>query len=349
MGGLMGPAAERPVGVAILGAAHLTHAWAFARALSALPGARGIGVHDADPGHAEWIRRDFAIPFVADAEALVAAPDVDAVVVCSATADHRAHVGLAAAHGRHVLCDKPIATTVEDARAMVAGCEAAGVQLHLAFAARFQPLVGRARDAVRAGRLGELVGLVGGNRGRPPLPPSFPAWITDPVAAGGGALIDHSVHVTDAMRHVSGLEVTEVSAEAGALLWDCGVDDVAVLTLRFANGAVGSVDPSWSVPDGNPWDYDFFLRLVGTEGSLDITPAAESLHLVTVTDGHPRGLRLASFAEDADLAMLAAFVASVRAGAVREPCATGHDGLRALEIALAGYRSSATGAVVEVR
>jgi predicted dehydrogenase len=345
----MGPAAERPVGVAILGAAHMTHAWAFARALSALPDVRVAGVHDAEPGHTEWVRRDFAIPFVADADALVAAADVDAVVVCSANAGHRAHVELAAAHGRHVLCEKPIATTAEDARAMVATCEAAGVQLHVAFASRFLPLVGQARAAVRAGRLGELVGLVGGNRGRPPLPPSYPPWITDPVAAGGGALIDHSVHVTDAMRHVSGLEVTEVSAEVGELLWNCGVDDVAVLTLRFGNGAVGSVDPSWSVPEGNPWDHDFYLRLIGTEGSLDITPAAESLQLVRVADGQPRGLRLASFAEDADRAMLAAFVGSVRAGAVQDPCATGHDGLRALEIALAGYRSSATGAVAEVR
>ncbi|SDT53041.1 Gfo/Idh/MocA family protein [Jiangella sp. DSM 45060] len=331
----------RPIGIAILGAAHTTHAWAYARALSGLPDVRVTGVHDAVPAHAQWIRRDFGVPFVASAEALVAAPDVDAVIVCGATVDHRAHVELAAAHGRHVLCEKPLATTVSDASAIVAACDAAGVQLHVAFMSRFLPLVGRARAAVRAGRLGELIGLVGGNRGRPPLPPSYPPWITDPVAAGGGALIDHSVHVTDAMRHVSGLEVTEVSAEAGSLLWDRGVDDVAVLALRFGNGAVGSVDPSWSVPDGNPWDYDFYLRLVGTEGSLDLTDAAESLRVVSVRDGGPRGLRLASFAEDADRAMLAAFAGSVRAGAVQDPCATGEDGLRALEIALAGYRSAA--------
>src|SRR5205814_562347 len=105
-----------------------------------------------------------------------------------------------------------------------------------------------------------------------------------PLAAGGGALIDHSVHVTDAMRHVSGLEVTEVSAEAGALLWGCEVDDVAAVLLRFDNGAVGSVDPSWSVPDDHPWDYDFFLRLVGREGSLDLTDAAESIRLVSTAD-----------------------------------------------------------------
>jgi predicted dehydrogenase len=152
--------------------------------------------------------------------------------------------------------------------------------------------------------------------------------------------MDHSVHVTDVMRHVSGLEATTVSAEAGALMWDCGVDDIALLTLRFDGGAIASVDPSWSVPADNPWDYDFFLRVVGTEGSMEIRDDAESLALVsTVTSGH-RGLRLAGFADDAYLALVEAFARSVASGQPVDPCATGVDGLRALEIALAGYRSA---------
>jgi predicted dehydrogenase len=342
------PAVERPVGVAMLGAAHMTHAWSYARALTGSPYATVVGVHDEDPEHARWIHQDFDVPLADDAEALVGHPDVEAVLVCSANADHRRHVELAAARGRDVLCEKPVATTLEDARAMVTACEAAGVQLRVAFVSRFLPMVARARAAVREGRLGELIGLVGGNRGRPPLPPSYPGWITDPVAAGGGALIDHSVHVVDAMRYVSGLEVSAVSAEAGSLLWDCGVDDVAVLSLRFGNGAVGSVDPSWSMPADSPQDYDFYLRLVGTEGSLDITDAAEALRVVSSRDGAPRGLRLASFADDPDRVMLDAFLASVRTGSWHERSASGHDGLRALEVALAGYHSSAAGEVVSL-
>ena len=337
------------IGIAVLGTASMPHAWAYVRALTECEDVRVVGVHDDDPEHTRWIRQDFGVPFVADATALVSASGVDAVVVCSANADHRRYVELAAVHGRHVLCDKPIATTLDDARAMVDACEASGVQLHLAFVARFVPVVARARQAIRDGRLGEPLGLVGGNRGRPPLAPQYPPWITDPVEAGGGALIDHSVHVTDAMRHVTGLEVVEVSAEAGALLWDCGVDDVAILLLRFENGAVGSVDPSWSVPADNPFDYDFFLRVVGSKGSLDLTDTAETLQVVSARDGGPRGLRQVSFAEDADRAMIERFVASVREGSVLEPCATGDDGLRALEIALAGYRSTAQGQVTEPR
>jgi predicted dehydrogenase len=327
------------LGVALLGAAHTTHAWAYARALAAHPEVRLVGVHDHEPEHARWVCRDFGVPFHDSGERLVASDEVDAVVVCAETARHRAAVELAAAAGRHVLCEKPLATTLADAEAIVAACAEAGVQLHVAFVSRFLPVVARAREAVRSGRLGDVRGLVGGNRGRPPLPPGYPPWITDAGEAGGGAVIDHSVHVTDVMRHVSGLEVAEVSAEAGALLWGCGVDDAGVLLLRFGNGAVGSVDPSWSVPEGNPWDYDFFLRILGSDASLDLIDTAGSLEVVCGGSG----LRLESFAEDADAAMLDAFVTSVLTGSVVEPCATGEDGLEALRVALAAYESASSG------
>jgi predicted dehydrogenase len=335
-----------PVGVAVLGAAHTGHAWAYARALGRSPLTRLVGVHDAEPAYAQGIRDDFGATFYEDAEELAAHPDVQAVIVCSETSTHRRHVETAAAQGRHVLCEKPIATTLDDAQAIVEACRAAGVLLQIPFVSRFHPMVALARDAVRSERLGDLIGMVGGNRGRPPLPPSYPEWITTKEAAGGGALIDHSVHVTDVMRHISGQEAVSVFAEADALLWDCGVDDVALLSLRFDGGAVASVDPSWSVPADNPWDYDFFLRIVGSEGSMEIRDSADTLSLVSTVADAPRGLRQVSFGEDVDLAMIEAFAHSVIAGESVDPCATGEDGVRALEIALAGYDSAASGRVV---
>lgn len=337
-----------PIGVAMLGAAHSTHAWSYARALTASPLTRIVGIHDDDPESHRWIRQDFGVEAFADAGVLVDSPEVDAVVVCTPTARHRASVELAASRGCHVLCEKPLATTLDDARAMEQACADAGVQLHLAFVSRFLPLVARAREAVHAGRLGQLIGLVGCNRGRPPLPPGYPPWITDAAEAGGGALIDHSVHVSDVMRHMSGLEVVEVSAEAGSLLWDCGVDDVAVVLLRFDNAAVGSIDPSWSVPANNPWNYDFSLRLLGTEGSLEISDQAEALHVVSNAPGQPPGLRHVSIGEDADAAMIEAFARSVASGTPQAPSATGRDGVKALEVALAAYDSAASGAPVSL-
>ena len=75
----------------------------------------------------------------------------------------------------HVLCEKPIATTVDDARAMVTACSQAGVGLQMAFVTRFLPLVRQAGAALRDGELGELIAMVGANRGRPPLPRGTPS------------------------------------------------------------------------------------------------------------------------------------------------------------------------------
>jgi predicted dehydrogenase len=330
------------LGVALVGCAHRPHAWSYARALSSSPNARLVGVYDPDPALGRSVADDFGVPYTDDAEALVASTGVQAVVVCSPTSQHRRHVELAAAHGVHVLCEKPIATTTDDAGAMLAAAGAAGTQLHVAFVSRFLPHVRRIKRAIDERSLGDILGVRAGNRGRPPLPPQYPAWITTPEESGGGALIDHSVHLTDLLRHLTGQEVEAVAAEAGSLLWSADVEDCALLSLRFDGGTVASIDPSWSVPADNPWDYDFFLRLVGTGGSVDVDDLSESVKLVSGRAGH--GLRLVGFADDPDAAMIEAFVASVATGEVLAPCATGADGLRALEVALAGYASARHGA-----
>lgn len=334
------------VGIALLGCAHVPHAMSYARAASESPSVRLVAAWDDTPAIARRVGERFEVPLARSPDELVALPGVDAVVVCSATADHRSLVEVAASAGRHVLVEKPIATTMADAQAMVDACDRAGVQLQVAFVTRFYPLVQRVRSLVRDGAIGEVRGLVGGNRGRPPLPPSYPDWITDPTRAGGGALIDHSVHVTDVMRHVTGLEVTDVGAEVNSAFWNAGVDDMALLSLRFAGGAVGSVDPSWSVPAGNPWHYDFSLRILGTKGALTIGDTTESLNVVG--DVGRAGQVLVPFGADIDALMLNGFADSIRAGHVLEPCADGHDGIRALEIALAGYRAAASATRVEL-
>lgn len=331
---------NRRIGVAVVGCGHRPHAWSYARALSSSSTATLVGIFDQDADLGHSVADDFEAPYWSDLDSVWTCEQVEAVVVCSPTVAHRELLEQAAAHGLHVLCEKPIATTLDDARAMVAACRGAGVQLHTAFVTRFHPLVAHVRDALTQGRLGDPIAMVAGNRGRPPLPPGYPAWITSRQEAGGGALIDHSVHLSDVIRHLSGREVVSVTAEVGAQLWSCGVDDVALVSLVFEGGMVASLDPSWSVPENNPWDYDFTLRLVGTQGALTVTDLAESLQLVSSMSGG--GQRLVPFGEDVDTLMIEAFVASIAAGEVLSPCATGEDGLRALEIALAAYASAAS-------
>src|SRR5690606_19269738 len=123
---------------------------------------------------------------------------------------------------------------------------------------------------------------------------------------------------------------------------DLAVDDCALLLLTFDNEAVGSVDPSWSVPQANPWHYDFFLRIMGSDGAISIDDTQQGLRVAS--DGNTgRGFHLEGFGVNVDEAMISHFVACLRAGALSAPAASGEDGLRALEIALAGYASARAG------
>lgn len=339
----------RPLRIAMLGAAHVGHAISYGRHVAAAEAVELVGLHDADAGVATAVAEKLGGAKVfGSPQALVAQPGLDAVVVVGATDQHRAAVEAAAAAGVHVLCEKPIATTTADARAMIDACASAAVQLQVAFVCRFYPMVQLARKMVEEQEIGPVVGMVGGNRGRPPLPPAYPAWITDATRAGGGALLDHSVHVIDAMRYLSGAEVVSVRAETGTMFnEELAVEDAALLLLEFDDGAVASIDPSWSVPEASPYHYDFYLRVLGASGTLDLDDRRQALRLASDVVER-RGARLEPFGADVDGRMIDTFLRSVRQGERLAPAASGEDGLRAVEVALAAYEAARTGDTVRI-
>ena len=325
------------IDVVLLGCEHAPHARSYADALLRSDNGRLVGLQDASIDLGGPLADELGVPFDTDAAALLDRLRPAAAVVCSATERHRGLVELGASRGVHMLCEKPLATTVLDAEAMVETCRDHGVQLHTAFVSRFYPALLQAREAVASGEIGAVRGMIGGNRGLAPLPPRYPRWITDPGTAGGGALIDHSVHVLDAMRFVSGLEPHEVLAETATLFVDTEVEDSALVSVVFDGGVPASIDPSWSVAADNPWEYDFYLRLLGTQGSLTIATGREALQ-VSGRYGE-RTHALLPFEPDIDQLMVEAFLRSVASGQVLDPCATGEDGLRAVEVACAAYAS----------
>jgi predicted dehydrogenase len=335
---------EGVVDTVLLGCEHLPHAQSYVGALGRSSIGRLVGVYDESPGLGGPLAEQADAVFESDPERLLTRCRPTAAVVCSSTDRHRRLVELASSMGVHVLCEKPLGPNVEDAEAMVAACRRDGVQLHTAFVSRFYPVLQQLRDLIVRGELGHVRGMVGGNRGVPPLPPRYPAWITQASAAGGGALIDHSVHVVDAMRFVSGLEATEVLAETGSLFWGIDVEDSALVSVVFEGGVAAHVDPSWSVTSANPWQYDFYLRLLGSEGSVSIATTRESIEVSGALG--ERTYASVSFEPDVDQAMVEAFLQSVLQGRVLDPCATGEDGLRAVEVACAAYASVGTGEFV---
>lgn len=308
--------------------AHM-HAHSYAAAIKALPNARLVGIADHDEDRAKTVAAALGVPVFRDYAALVSA-EIDAVVVASENARHRELTEMAAAAGKHVLCEKPLATSAEDGEAMIAACRNAGVQLMTAFPCRFSPAMARLKAAVEQGQVGTLLALRGTNRGRCPF-----GWFVEPALSGGGAVIDHTVHVADLMRWLTGSDVTQVYAEIDNRMFGSGFDDTGMLALQFANGVFGTLDSSWSRPRSFPTWGDVTLAAVGEGGTLTLDMFSQNLVLYSDKTG---GVTWVPWGSNVDLLMMQAFVNALLEG--KPVPVSGEDGLAAAKVAFAAYRSS---------
>jgi UDP-N-acetylglucosamine 3-dehydrogenase len=320
------------VKVGLVSFAHV-HSPAYAAVLRDLGSADFVGITDEDAGRGAKAAERFGVRFFDSAESLY--EEVDAVVVCSENKYHARDVIPALRGGVHVLCEKPISTTVEDARAMIQASETSGSQLRTAFPVRYLPSMVRARELVRGGTLGRVLALNGTNHGQIPG-----GWFLDLELAGGGAVMDHTVHLADVLRWMLDVEVKSVYAEVDSFFGAGETDDAAVLTLELeggpvADGAFATIDPSWSRGDGYPTWGDVTLRIAGTSGVLDVDPFAQPLRTFDHGTGAPSWTYTG---EDMNALMLADFLRGVIEG---DPSgASGLDGLRTLEVVLAAYHSA---------
>jgi predicted dehydrogenase len=311
--------------------AHM-HAHAYAAAVKGLPGVDLVGIADHDSELAKSAGELYGAPVYDSYEALLAA-DIDAVVIGSENIRHKELTRMAAQAGRHVLCEKPLATTTADGIAMIEACRESGVQLMTAFPCRFSPAIVRLKAAVDEGKIGKVLAIRGTNRGRCPY-----GWFVELPLSGGGAVIDHTVHVTDLMRWILGSEVKEVYAEISNRMNHQDFDDTGFLTMEFENGVFATLDTSWSRPKSFPTWGDVTLAVTGEKGVLTLDMFAQNLVLYSDKTG---GTTWNPWGSNIDELMMAAFVHSVATG---EPVPiTGEDGLRAAQVALAAYDSARQG------
>ncbi len=319
--------------IAILSAAH-GHADSYAQAL----GATLVGLWDDNPARGTAKASLYGTAFESDLDRLLAR--CDGVIICAENVHHRELTVRAAQAGKHVLCEKPLAISPSDARAMLNACEQAGVILGTAFPVRHSGAILSLRDAIRAGTLGQILMIRGTNRGTMPG-----NWFIDRALSGGGALTDHTVHVVDAIRFITGQEFTTVYAEADTHFYpELAVEDCGLLIMELSSGAVVSLDPSWSRPNkAFPVWGDVTLELTGTQGvaSFDFTAQHSTLY----SNLRVRAAHL-DWGESSDGLMVADFIQAIRAG--RPPLATGEDGLRAVEVVAAAYESVAHHQVARV-
>lgn len=261
--------------------------------------------------------------------------DVDAVDICAPNALHAQMAIAAAEAGKHILVEKPMATSLAEAQAMIAAADAARVILMPAHNLRFAPRSLAAARVVAAGELGEIVGV------RTSLEHTGPQdwapgadWFFDHRRAGGGALLDLGVHLVDLLRAVTGDELDVVTAITRQRPGCAGIDNAAEVGLRLTGGAVGTLRASWETTPA----AGMGLTLAGTSGTL-IVSARESV----LRDAAGKAREL----EPSAMANPYALFADACAGRIPPPV-TGQDGAAALAGVLAAYEAAASQGTVSV-
>jgi 1,5-anhydro-D-fructose reductase (1,5-anhydro-D-mannitol-forming) len=265
--------------------------------------------------------------------------EVDVVYIATPNALHAEQALAAARAGKHVLCDKPLAVTVADARRVVDAFAAARLRLGTNFQTRHHTAFVEAKRALDAGAIGDVILVqLEASAGAAPLR----GWRTDPTLAGVGATNNIAVHPYDLLRYLLGSEVREVTA-----MTDVGrkadLEVMVLALLRFQNGTLAYVNANQKVPHHQP-----DIAIYGTQGrivGIDCTrPLRDGGELRVRTEAGEQVTRHTS--KDAFVRIVAAFNDAVRLG--REPDPSGLDGLRSTQLTEAVIRSAREGRLVEV-
>lgn len=231
-----------------------------APALRALPGARLVAAYDVDPA-ARQAARATGLATTADLAAFLAG--IDAVYVATPNHAHRGLVETAAARGVHVLCEKPMATTLAEGEAMLAACRRADVAYATAYDQRHHPAHVALRDLVRAGELGTVTAIRIVYACWVPSDWAADNWRVDPARSGGGALVDLVPHGLDLVATLLDDSVAEARALAQHRVHRYAVDDGALVIARTRGDVLAQLHVAYNHPESLPRRR---LEVVGTEG-----------------------------------------------------------------------------------
>lgn len=322
--------------IGIMSFAHM-HAYSYAEALNQLPNVELVGIFDDDVSKGQEVATQFGTTHYEN-QAEFLAEEMDAVIICSENDRHKEMVLSAAKAKKHILCEKPIATNVEDAKSMIQACEEEGVTLQIAYPVRFSEPISKLKKMIDNGEFGEIIAFRTTNRGQSPG-----GWFIDQEQSGGGAVLDHTVHMLDIMRWYLGEEVIEVDAIVDSYFHDIDIDDAGLLTFKFESGIIASHDASWSRFSEYPTWGDATIEVIGTKKIAKVDAFQE--HFRKFNKG-PKSLEHVPFGSDMDFGLVRDFVDCVREG--RQPSITGFDGLKSLEVSLAAYEASKQGKSIKL-
>jgi len=269
-------------------------------------------------------------------------PEIDAVMICSSTDTHSQITIEAANAGKHIFCEKPIDFDLDRIHQALDAVKKAGVKFQVGFNRRFDHNFKKVRELVREGKIGEphIIKITS----RDPQPPPI-----EYVKVSGGIFLDMTIHDFDMARYLSGSEVVEVYTNAAVLvdpaIGEAGDVDTAIITLKFANGAIGVIDNSRRAAYG----YDQRVEVFGSKGCVTVSNDTPSSAVLSTEEGvfsdKPKYFFLERY-KDSFVEEVKEFFDSILNN--KETPVTGIDGLKPVLIGLAAKKSYETGKPVKV-
>jgi UDP-N-acetyl-2-amino-2-deoxyglucuronate dehydrogenase len=330
----------------IIGCGVISHT--HAEEIKKIKGAKLVAVADVAEECAKKVAQTYGVDWYSDYRELLKRDDIDIVNILTPSG-LRAEIAIEAAqHGKHVIAEKPIDVTYEKATAMIQACREAGVKLAVISQHRFDTSTVKTKNAIEEGKLGNLVlGECAVNWYRTQGYYDSGAWRGTWSLDGGGALMNQSIHTIDLLQYLIG-PVDSVFAHTATLAHErIEVEDVAVATVKFKNGALGTITGTTSAYPG----LSSRLEVFGTDGSA-VIEHDRLTHLYVKSseqDGQPQNLAAKDLEAPDPTAVfgyahglqIQDMMNAIREG--REPLVNGEEGLKPLEIILAIYESARTG------
>jgi predicted dehydrogenase len=235
---------EKSIGWGIIGTGRYAHK-NMAPAIQQSAKGKLVAVFDIDQEQAKWFANQHGNPSVyGSLDALLEDAAVDAILICTPNHLHKEHALRAAQAGKHVLCEKPLANSVEECRAIIDACNKATVKLATAYNHRHNPLHVAAKEFIASGKIGKPVLIEMQYNHASELDKgsqAIPSWRWDPSLAGGGQFIGAGTHIIDLAHFLLGRKITQVMAMADEGWYSTGCETLAKVTLRFEEQILGSL------------------------------------------------------------------------------------------------------------
>lgn len=321
--------------VGFYGVAHV-HADSYARTAANMEQLEVVGVADRDPKRAEEFAQKHGLKAF-EREAL--AESSDALIVASENVNHAEDLAFALHNNLPVLCEKPLFLDSSSGEELVVEFEQRGLPLMTAFPCRYSSTYTQLEAEIRGGSLGAVLAVCATNRGKCPF-----GWFVEKEHSGGGAIVDHTVHVVDILRSLLVREIVWVYASAGHNRFLEPWEDAGLVHLGFEGEVFATLDTSWDRPDNFPTWGDVMLNIVCEKGVATVDLFRDGLLTYRQQDSK---VVQSSLGDNLDRELLLDFYRAVTAGTQLK--STGRDGLQATRVVEAAYESLRTNRAVSVR